>query len=125
MRDRSHPEAVSKAFRTAVREINRDLYGADFRPSRDLGVGWLLGHERHKSGEPHGHSILFAMEDLDALLSRRAHWERWYKDHGVNRLETVRSTGDVVGYATKYALKDGNIEFSDNFAAYVKFYGHH
>ena len=122
MRERSHPEAVGKAFRAAIREVNRDLYGADYRPARDLGVGWLLGHERHKSGEPHGHAILFSMDDIEALLSRRQHWSRWYEDHGVNRLEAVRSSGDVVRYATKYCLKGGEIDFSDNFNAYVKFF---
>jgi hypothetical protein len=120
MRDKSHPEAVSKAFRVAVGEINRDLYGPKFCTTRDLGVGWVLGHERHRSGEPHGHAIIFALEPIEDFLSRREHWSRWYRDHGVNRLECVRSSRDVAAYATKYCLKEGNIEFSANLAAFTR-----
>lgn len=121
-REWSHPETIAKAFRMAIKRVNDQLYGT-FKPSRDLGVGWLLGHERHKTGQPHAHAIIYAFEDnFDELVQRRDSWAWWFEERGINRLEPVRSSKQAAAYCTKYVLKDGEVTFSDNFSAFVKFY---
>jgi hypothetical protein len=121
-RESSHPERFSKEWRHAMLELNRDVYGVDYRPGRDLGVGWLLGHERHKSGEPHAHAIVYAMEHLNVLARRTDTKDRLFDRMGFARVEAVRSVDQVHAYATKYVLKGGELEFSDNFNSYVRFY---
>jgi hypothetical protein len=105
-----------------MRELNRDLYGRQFSPARDLGVAWLLAHERHKSGEPHAHAIVYAMEPLD-LLARRTDTKAVLNDRlGFARVEAVRSPDRAHAYACKYVVKGGELEFSDNFHNFVRYY---
>ena len=118
-RESSHPERFSKEWRGVMLALNHDVYGHDYRPTRDLGVGWLLGHERHKSGEPHAHGIVYALEDLNVLARRTDTKDRLFDRLGFARVEAVRSRDDVHAYATKYVLKGGELEFSENFGSYV------
>lgn len=101
-------------------QLNRDVHGPDFRPRRDLGVGWVLAHERHLSGEPHAHGLVFAFEPLDALAQRLDTKRRLDERLGFARVERVRSVRQVMAYATKYVVKGGELEFSENFAAYAR-----
>lgn len=119
--DRFHPirgmhlEAADKAYRWWVTEINRRLYGRNWKRGAG-GVVWARGQEFHKSGRVHFHAVLAAPDgDLNKLASRY-HWhELWFREFGRNQIERPRDQDEVVGYVSKYVAKDGEVDFSRNF----------
>jgi hypothetical protein len=120
--DRFHPlrgmhlEAADKAFRWWVFELNKRLYGGNWRRNPHGGVVWARGQEFHKSGRVHFHAVMAAPDgDLNRLASRY-HWhELWYREFGRNQIEYPRSQDDVLGYVSKYVTKGGEVDFSQNF----------
>lgn len=120
--DRFHPlrgmhlEAADKAFRFFVFEINKRLYGKNWRRIPHQGLVWARGQEFHKSGRVHFHSLFAAPDaDLNSIASRYYWHEFWYREFGRNQIERPRDQDDVLGYVSKYVTKDGEVDFSPNF----------
>lgn len=120
--DRFHPlrgmhlEAADKAWRWWVFEINKAVYGGNWRRIPHGGVVWARGQEFHKSGRVHFHAVIAApSDDLNKLASRYRFHEIWYREFGRNQIERPRDQDEVVGYVSKYVAKDGEVDFSPNF----------
>jgi hypothetical protein len=111
-----HLEAADKAFRWWMFEINKNLYGKNWRRIPHGGLVWARGQEFHKSGRVHFHAVIAAPDgDLNKLASRY-HWhELWFREFGRNQIERPRDQDEVVGYVSKYVAKDGEVDFSQNF----------
>lgn len=112
----THPEAMLKRFRYCANNLSTYLYGRRWE-KRALGVQWVCGIERTKQGWPHSHALirvpLVNAKDRDQL--DWGYWQNWFsKTGGFCWLEPVRSQADVIGYVTKYVVKDGELELSGN-----------
>lgn len=120
--DRFHPlhgmhlEAADKAWRWWIFEINKSIYGGNWRRIPHGGVVWARGQEFHKSGRVHFHALLAAPEDdLNKIASRYRFHEIWYREFGRNQVERPRDQDEVIGYVSKYVAKDGEVDLSANF----------
>ena len=114
---RTHPEALHKRIRYCLHKASDHLYGKHWQRRGVTGPEYVIGMERHKSGWPHSHSLVRLPEvDLtDAGQFNLAYWQKWFTEtSGFVRLDRPRSQGDVVGYCTKYVLKDGDLILSGN-----------
>jgi len=115
-----HPEAADKAFRFFVSNINRELYGPAWHRRPHHGIQWARGSEFHKDGRLHYHALLSApTADLNSLTSRYRWHEWWYREFGRNQIEQPRSQNDVSAYVSKYVVKGGVVDFSNNFGAWI------
>lgn len=115
--DRTHPERVEKRWRYVCGQINKHLFGNNWK-RRSEGVKWILGIERHKSFNPHCHGLIFAggFDLTDKAQFSYAEWKQFADNTGgFTWLEPVRASIDVITYVTKYVLKDGDIFLSDGF----------
>lgn len=107
--------------------VDRQRYGKFWRGWRRGDHAYLpvyvLGVERHRSGDVHLHSLIKyppAMPDC----SRRDLWSLWYRpvpDGGLglgrNRIEPPTVQADVNEYISKYVTKGGDLVISDSFAS--------
>lgn len=115
-----HPESAAKAFRFFVSSINRELYGREWGRRWHYGIQWATGQEFHKDGRLHLHAVLAAPTgDLYRLIRFDSWHTFWRKEFGNNRLERPRSQRDAAGYIAKYVAKDGEVDFSKNFGAWL------
>lgn len=115
-----HPEKANKAFRFFVSSLNRSLYGRDWGRRWHYGVQWAVGQEFHKDGRLHLHSVIAAPTGDLYQLVRFSEWFRfWWREFGTNRLERPRSQEHVSNYISKYVSKDGEVDFSKNFGAWL------
>lgn len=115
-----HPEKASKAFRWWVQRINAELYGRHWARRWHRGLQWAVGQEFHKDGRLHLHSVVAAPTGDLYRLIRFSEWhELWRKEFGNNRLERPRSQADVSQYIAKYVSKDGEVDVSSNFGAWL------
>lgn len=73
-------------MREALPEVSY-FYAVEQNPSRD------------------GHHVHAMWDSLGA--PRKATHKEWLKRYGRNRIEPVRNFGDVVGYCSKYVVKEG------------------
>lgn len=111
-----HGEAADKGFRYFVAQVNREVYGNNWRRLWHGGIQWARGSEFHKDGRLHFHALLSApTADLSQLASRYGWHEWWYREFGRNQIEQPRSQHEVAGYVSKYVVKDGEVDFSPNF----------
>lgn len=53
-----------------------------------------------------GHHVHALWADCEGVQRSRV-WERWKGRYGRNRIEPVRSVGDVTSYCAKYVTKEG------------------
>ncbi|MDQ3525128.1 MAG: hypothetical protein M3451_08765, partial [Chloroflexota bacterium] len=120
--DRFHPihgmhlEAADKAFRWFNFELNKSLYGNNWRRVPHGGVVWARGQEFHRSGKVHFHCLYAAPDvDLNSVASRYYWHEVWFREFGRNQIERPRDQDDVLGYVSKYVTKDGEVDMSPNF----------
>ena len=120
--DRFHPirgmhlEAADKAFRWWIFELNKSLYGKNWRRYSHGGVIWARGQEFHKSGRVHFHCVVSAPDGDLSKLASRYHWhELWFREFGRNQIEQPLCQADVTAYVSKYVAKDGEVDFSANF----------
>lgn len=118
---RTHPEALLKRFRYCTHLANDAIYGRRWE-RRNQGCQWVAGVERHKSGWPHLHAVL-RFPDFDLAGEEGRTWfplapwqERFTQTGGICRLDLARSSQDVVGYVTKYVVKDGELHWSKDVA---------
>lgn len=115
-----HPEAADKAFCYFISQINREVFGNNWRRLWHQGVQWVRGSEFHKDGRLHFHALLSApTADLNHLMSRYRWHEWWYREFGRNQLEQPRSQRDVSLYVSKYVVKGGDVDFSPNFGLWT------
>lgn len=115
-----HPEAADKAFRVFLSKINGDIYGRSWSKKWHGGCQWIRGSEFHKDGRLHFHALISApTDDLWRLTHLRQHHRWWLDEFGFNRLERPRSQRDVQDYVADYVVKDGLLDFSRNFGAWV------
>lgn len=113
-----HLEAADKAYRWFLFELNKTLYGKNWRRVPHGGVVWARGQEFHKSGRVHFHAVMAAPDcDLNRVANRYRWHELWYREFGRNQIECPRDQDDVLGYVSKYVAKDGEVDFSPNFGA--------
>lgn len=114
---KTHPEALQKRFGYCVVKIADHLYGKH-RERRGIGgPEYVLGIERHKSGWPHSHALirLPGIDLADSGQFNLAHWQKWISETGgFCHLTRPRAQAEVVGYTTKYVVKDGELIFSGN-----------
>lgn len=111
--ERSHPERIGKFWRKVINEENCRLFGRAWS-KRGEGLCAVVAHERHKSGFPHAHLMIwhpqFDVLDREVLEHRRL--SRFCSNQlGWTRVEPVRVLLDVTGYVSKYVTKAGEIEF--------------
>lgn len=115
-----HPEKAAKAFRWWVQRINAELYGRHWGRRWHRGLQWAVGQEFHKDGRLHLHSVIAAPTGDLYRLVRFSEWhELWRTEFGNNRLERPRSREDVSRYLAKYVSKDGEVDVSENFGAWL------
>jgi len=117
---KTHPEALLKRFRYCTNKIGDQLYGRHWQRS-GTGPEYVVGMERHKSGWPHSHALLRLpnVDMSDPLQFSLAHWQKFITDTGgFCMLERPRNQLEVVGYTTKYVLKEGDLTLSDNLNPY-------
>jgi len=115
-----HPEAAQKGFRYFISNLNRELYGNSWGKRWHYGCQWALGQEFHKDGRLHFHGLISAPTGDLWELTRISQWHRWWlQEFGFNRIERPRSQSDVAEYVSKYVTKDGEVDFSRNFGAWV------
>jgi len=81
---------------------------------------WVVGAEKHQSGNYHLHSLLWFPEYYGEV-SRTSLWEMWYARSnggigaGIGRFVPPKKNMSVSQYVAKYVIKDGEIFLSDGF----------
>lgn len=113
---KTHPEALHKRFRFCTHKIADHLYGRHWE-RRGLGVEYVYGTERHKSGFPHSHAVLRLphVDMSDAGQFSLAYWQHFISETGGwCSMSRPKSQEDVLAYTTKYVLKEGDIILSEN-----------
>jgi hypothetical protein len=117
-RNRTHPEALLKRFRLAVSRTERKQLGR--RPKMLNRIAWVAGVERHKSGNPHLHALLWQRHDLNEWSPRsRTEFKQLLEElSGWSKVEPPKAQGSVCAYVAKYLTKDGELEFSRNYGAH-------
>lgn len=114
-----HPEKARKAFALFLSTLNRELYGPRwYKPGNKArgGLVWANGTEFHKDGRVHFHALVAcAQVDLNELARRLDWMDWWFEKFGIARIEPPDTQEDVCGYISKYVVKGGEVELSDNF----------
>lgn len=115
----THPEALQKRFRYCVNKASQHVYGRRRKPN-DPAIQWVAGLERTKRGWPHLHGLMhFPLVDIRGQEGRAVFdlgwWQKWMSETGgFVWLELPRSEMAVCSYVSKYVLKGGELEWSDN-----------
>lgn len=115
-RNRVAPEALIKRFRLAVSKLERQTLGR--RPRLADRIVWVVGEERHKSGNPHLHAIMWQRHDLNTLCRRNGFRDLLQDLSGWSKCEKPRSVEGAVRYCSKYLTKEGELHFSTTFGAH-------
>lgn len=112
---RTHPEALFKTFRYALSQMSRHYLGR--RPKPVHRIVFVAALERHKSGNPHLHALMWHRDDLNRFSPSSRSEFRAKLEHlsGWSRVEPPNSNGSVAGYCAKYLAKDGELQFSPTF----------
>jgi len=102
-----HPERARKAFRLWIADVNKVVYGGNWR-RKCRGVRWCVALEYTKRDTIHFHALV---ADVGSARCYEA-WELWYKlrGHGCARIEPVRSSAACRNYCSKYVVKGGELE---------------
>lgn len=115
----THPEAMLKRWVYMTKVINKHLYG-NHCERRQLGVEWVVGVERFKSGWPHLHALVrFPLLSIKGQEGKAifdlAYWQKWMSRTGGHvQLDQPRSQIAVIQYVSKYVTKEGDLYWSDN-----------
>lgn len=112
-RNRVAPEALIKRFRLAVSMTERTVLGR--RPRRQDRIVWVMGEERHRSGNPHLHAILWQRHDLNRIARRNQFRDLLQDLSGWSKCEQPRSVEGATRYCAKYLAKEGELHFSETF----------
>lgn len=115
-----HPEAAFKKFRMFVNHINRVLYGRRWMRRPHGGVYWVLALEWQKRGVLHFHGLMGDVEDLNARIRRLDCMDYWKEIAGFAKIEEVKNFDAVNRYVSKYVIKRGEIDLSENLGSYAE-----
>jgi len=81
-------------------------------------VFWARASEYQRRGVLHYQALMAATTNLN-ILARRLTWmDQWRAIAGFAKIEAIDDNVDVTKYITKYAVKGGNIELSENLKRY-------
>lgn len=113
-----HPEAAAKLFRVWVSKLNRFLYGRYWYKNPMGGVFWVRALEYQKRGVIHYHALIAGIADLNDKTRRFKWMEEWEHLAGYSRIELIESPQAVSRYISKYVVKGGEIDISQNLVGY-------
>ncbi len=109
-----HPEQAFRKFRHFINLINRELYGPRAVKS-GRSVYWAIAMEYHKSGVIHFHALLGDISDLNHSMLRFHAMGLWESIAGYSRILPIDDKlKAVTNYVSKYVIKGGEIDFSEN-----------
>ncbi len=112
--DNVHPEAARKRLEHWLDYVNRRYFGRRYK-RRGESVYWACASELQKRGVLHYHLLVAGPEDIDNRVSRVDVQNRWYKLVGIAKVKPIRENPEAVtSYCCKYAVKDGEMEYSHN-----------
>ncbi|MHB8425144.1 MAG: rolling circle replication-associated protein [Gammaproteobacteria bacterium] len=118
--DAVHPERAFKTWRYWVSQLNRDLFGRHWQGTEHGGVYWVRGSEYQRRGVLHYHALMSAVNDLDAL-TYRWYWKNLWNDlAGFAMIDKIKDEVAAMKYVTKYVVKGGDIDVSENLKWYVR-----
>lgn len=118
-RDIVHPEAADKLWRVWISKLNRFLYGPRWY-QKGQGVYWVRALEYQRRGVIHFHALLADVGDLNHRAKRLYWMDVWNDLAGYARIEKPGSVELVSRYVSKYVLKEGEIEVSNNLRDYAR-----
>lgn len=114
-----HPEEAEKKLRVWVSQMNRQLYGRNWK-RKGLGIYWVCSFEYQKRGILHIHGVMNGVEQLNPFEAMKL-WERLDIDRpshavktGYARIYPIKNLHATCLYVTKYVSKEGDVLFSDN-----------
>lgn len=115
----THPEALLKAGFHWLHKLDRQLEGR--RPKPASRTVCCFAVERHKSGQPHMHAILYHHRDLNHIAMRRDWQKVWHEEMqmGFAKVEAPQSAERAARYCGKYLAKEGELYFSDSFGIHL------
>jgi len=112
-----HPEAADKAFRWWVRELNRHVYGKNWK--RGGGIEWVRGLEYQKRSVIHYHALLRTEANLNYQASRLEWMRQWELiGGGFARIYGADCREELLAYIAKYVAKGGEIDLSQCLEAF-------
>ncbi len=113
-----HPEAADKAFRHFGNVLNRHIYGKRWRSRPPFGTRWIRATEWQKREVIHFHALFSGIQDHSPYFAQK--FEKVWLEQmecGYARIDLLRGDQQAAkAYCTKYITKDGEIDFSINFA---------
>ena len=112
--DHVHPERANKCWRVFISKLNRSLYGRNWKRKDNQGVAWVRAIEYQKRGVIHFHALLADIKDMNHTCRRLTWMDEWEALAGYARIYKPASVEDCTRYVTKYVIKDGEIDVSDN-----------
>lgn len=119
-REETHPEAADKKYRRFINLLNRDLYGRRYL-ERGEGLTWVRGLEWQRREVVHFHALFADAENIDNKLGRFDQMRRWESLAGIARIYPIDDKQEaVIRYVTKYVVKGGEIDVSQNLAELVQ-----
>lgn len=113
-----HPEQAVKKFRHFINTINRELYGPR-AVKHGRSIYWANALEYHKSGVIHFHALLGDISDLNNSMLRFNAMKLWEEIAGYARILPIDDKLEAVtNYVSKYVVKGGEIDLSENLAEF-------
>ncbi len=85
-----------------------------------MGVFWVRGSEYQMRGVLHYHALMSAIVDLNGFARRLSWMDEWKKLAGFTKIEPVFDKTAVTKYVTKYVVKGGDIDVSENLHRYYR-----
>lgn len=115
-----HPERAGKTWRYWVNQLNRSVFGRHWQGTDHMGVFWVRGSEYQMRGVLHYHALMSAIVDLNGFARRLSWMDEWKKLAGFTKIEPVFDKTAVTKYVTKYVVKGGDIDVSENLHRYYR-----
>lgn len=120
-REAIHAEEADKRWRRFTNDLNRQLYGRRWMRRPHGGIYWARASERQRRGVLHFHALMGDWQGLDEKARRLTWMDNWNDLAGFAQIERIVDETAVRRYLSKYVVKDGEIELSDNLADYDRF----
>ncbi|MHB8425767.1 MAG: rolling circle replication-associated protein [Gammaproteobacteria bacterium] len=118
--DSVHPERAFKTWRYWVNQLNRRVFGRHWQGTEHRGVFWVRAAEFQARGVIHYHALMSAYVDLNTLARRLDWMDRWLELAGFSKIEASVDQTATVKYVTKYVVKGGDIDVSENLKRYFR-----
>ena len=117
-REAVHPENADKIWRRFTNDLNRAIYGRRWKVRSHGGIYWARASERQRRGVLHFHALMGEWQGLNDHARRLTWMDNWNELAGFSKIERVIDDTAVRRYLSKYVIKDGEIDLSDNLADY-------